>query len=629
MAVASSSSIHFLSLRCRLHWTSSAKFAVVVLSSGFLPLLMLLLLLLLSTRTCWALDTDIPGSASGDLLAIKMSQLSGGESSSYYLRVPEGNMSGIYLLELCPEVIMDEMLLNALTVIMYDKVANGVMHTCQPPRQDDSQLHQDPRRRRRRLFGSLVTPTRPSYIVYITTLCGYNKSTEVDKQNVYELFFGSGDPRGRNISEYYGTCSYGRVRPDPNVIVLVPVEIPCNETLDLPFSFPSGNSFDSRTCNVNNFLKWQYYLDTVAANQGINTRDFNHKVLILPQNATAAHLKDCPPFAGLSSIGWWDRTGSPVNPYGSGVIWLPLESFYHLEFWLHEAGHNLFMAHANIKEGCDPQYAGQCDWTCTMGAQGGQGIRCLNAPHNWQLGWGRPFQWYGANELNYGKYLTVQIPPQMTVPSSSVALSLNGPRSNDVLYLSARINTPPYDLPFEAKYNGVPFLLLHSYSGTGTVAYSQTVLQDSARLRDMVSEPVSGLVAYFAAWSSQEGASVLLCRRLAATERKCGDGLDDDCDFLADEEDPDCIGRGNASGDSGDSGDTGDMGFSTVDTSNPPPPRILNQPSSGGARSPFQRQPPPKSPPPRPPAPSPPSPSPPPPSPPPPRAPSPSPPPLR
>ncbi|GIL55707.1 hypothetical protein Vafri_11231 [Volvox africanus] len=384
MALASRSSVHFLSLRCRLeYWTSSAKLTTVVLSSGFLlPLLLPLLLLVLSTSTCWALDTDIPGSASGDLLAIKMSQLSGGESSSYYLQVPRGSMSGIYLLEFCPDVTIDEMLLNARTVVTYDKVVGGVMHTCQPPRQDDSQPRQA---QRRRLFGSLTTPTKPSYIVYITTLCGYNKSTEVDKQNVYELFFGSGDRRGRNMSEYYGTCSYGRVRPDPNVMVLVPVEIPCNASLDLPFSFPSGNSFDSRTCNVNNFLKWQYYLDTVAAKQGINTRDFNHKVLILPQNATAAHLKDCSPFAGLSSVGWWDRTGSPVNPYGSGVMWLPLESFYNLEFWLHEAGHNLFMAHANIKEGCDPLYAGQCDWTCTMGAQGGQGIRCLNAPHNLQV----------------------------------------------------------------------------------------------------------------------------------------------------------------------------------------------------------------------------------------------------
>ncbi|GIL76781.1 hypothetical protein Vretifemale_6253, partial [Volvox reticuliferus] len=302
-------------------------------------------------------------------------------------------------------------------------------------------------------------------------------------------------------------------------------------------------------------------------------------------------------------------------------------------FWLHEAGHNLLMAHANTKEGCSPMYAGQCDWTCTMGAQRGQGIRCLNAPHNWQLGWGRPFQWYDDSMLRYGKYVTVQIPPQMTTPNSSVVLTLNGPQSNDVLYLSARINTPPYDLPFEAKYNGVPFLLLHSYPGTENMAYSQTVLQDSARLLDVVLEPVSGLVAYFRAWSSQDGASVILCRRLAATERTCGDGLDDDCDFLTDEEDPDCIGRTGAIGDNGNGGDTG---FTEIFSMNPPPPRTFTQPTASGGRSPLLRWPPPKPPPPRPlppsplppspPSPRPPLPSPLPPSPPPP---SPQPPPFK
>ena len=44
-----------------------------------------------------------------------------------------------------------------------------------------------------------------------------------------------------------------------------------------------SNKFDTKSCNNDNLIKWHYYLDTVAADQGIKASDYNHKILLLPK----------------------------------------------------------------------------------------------------------------------------------------------------------------------------------------------------------------------------------------------------------------------------------------------------------------------------------------------------------
>ncbi len=88
-------------------------------------------------------------------------------------------------------------------------------------------------------------------------------------------------------------------------------------------------------------------------------------------------LEGCDGIAGLSTTAsWWIGTGR--NQYGTGLIWLDGNGAQMLPLWLHEAGHNMQMAHANTPGPCQ-----QCDPTCTMGAPtAGQ---CFNAPHTWQV----------------------------------------------------------------------------------------------------------------------------------------------------------------------------------------------------------------------------------------------------
>jgi hypothetical protein len=108
------------------------------------------------------------------------------------------------------------------------------------------------------------------------------------------------------------------------------------------------------------------------------------------QKSTPFDAAGCPPGTGVSTIGPWDRTTTAVNGMGSGLIWLPTESYALLDVWLHEAGHNYGMAHANIPGNCGnimfSMMGDQCDPSCTMGSNSGQGIRCFNAPHNLQVG---------------------------------------------------------------------------------------------------------------------------------------------------------------------------------------------------------------------------------------------------
>ncbi|GIL55710.1 hypothetical protein Vafri_11231, partial [Volvox africanus] len=433
-------------------------------------------------------------------------------------------------------------------------------------------------------------------------------SSSAPPQSIYNLFNGTGY-QGRNVEDFYNTCSYGQISPS-TVDVVGPIEIPCTGNLSLNFAFPSGNTFDTKSCDDDNLLKWQFYLDQLMLSSkkyaGITPTDYNHKIILLPRTFSA-RTRNCNGFAGSASVGPWIRAFSNVNKYGTGLIWWSGDVVNSIEFLFHEVGHTLGMAHADVLGGCD--LGDQCDNTCPMGATGGQGIRCLNAPHMWQLGWGKPKTWL-ERDLRYGMVRKVTVAPQLSDKDTAAALQIG----DNKYFISVRVNTQPYDLPFRSWENS-PYVLLHSYKGSVAAPYARTILLSTTSLKGTNFDLGSGLVVKFDAWDPREGATVLVCRRFNRTETLCGDGLDDDCDFLVDEEDPDCTRRGSAnnSGDSGN-GDSIDVGF--VETRNPPPPRIFSQPILGGARSPSPRPPPPKPPPPRPPAPSPPPPSPPPPSPP-------------
>ncbi|EFJ43809.1 hypothetical protein VOLCADRAFT_95959 [Volvox carteri f. nagariensis] len=397
-------------------------------------------------------------------------------------------------------------------------------------------------------------------------------------KDIYKFCNGTGLIQNRTLDGYYRQCSYGQVALG-NVVVVDNLYIPCYGSLDLPFTFPSGNSFDTKSCNNDNMLKWHYYLDSLMP-ADTPPSDFNHKVMMLPKGLTSKFpakpllikpnllplpllplrlrldlfptggvmltklpglAPGCNGIAGSASIGPWIRQFSDANTWGTGLIWWSADAFGDVELLFHEAGHNMGMAHANVPGGCD--LGDQCDFACPMGGAGGQGVRCLNAPHNWQVGWGRPFLELTDSSLRYGAPMTVAVPQQMSNRDSSIAVALTGMAANQRFYISARINTPPYDLPFFKWQNGRPFVLIHSYAGTAAASYARTVVLGKTEVGETFRDSASGLVVTFNRWDGAVYATVTLCRRMGFTEASCGDGLDDDCDGLPDSLDPDCAGR--------------------------------------------------------------------------------------
>ncbi|GFR51934.1 hypothetical protein Agub_g14455 [Astrephomene gubernaculifera] len=494
-------------------------------------------LIVVLAHGCQGFGTGVDGYgiASGTILMMVPSALNGRLEPSYYLQADDGQ---VYRLTFCSNVTVGDIPANSRASISYRSVKGGVMHSCKPPRLEQP---------RRLLFGDTISsPTKPTFLVFITTMC--NASLDMAAASpaaILDMFAGSGDVSGnRTLAGYYDTCSYHQVSLTSSQVRIVtdthrpgqPIVIPCSGSLQLPFTFSSGNDFDTHSCGHDNLLKWQYYLQTVAAEQGITPTDYHHQVMLLPKGF-ASIVKDCGNIAGTASIGPWFRRSSPNNQWGTGLIWWSGDNFGDLEVLFHEAGHNLGLAHASVSADCGYE---QCDNTCAMGGAGGQGIRCLNAPHMWQLGWGQPSQQLSDSELGYGKQHALLIPPQHNTPRSSVLLTPANMTDNQQLYISARINHPPYDLPFEKALSGRPFVLVHLYNGSASVPYQATYLAATVGLGSNYTDAASGVTVYFMSWNAAVGASVTVCRRKDASEQACGDDLDDDCDLLSDADDPDC-----------------------------------------------------------------------------------------
>ncbi|EFJ52018.1 hypothetical protein VOLCADRAFT_87125 [Volvox carteri f. nagariensis] len=382
-------------------------------------------------------------------------------------------------------------------------------------------------------------------------------------QQVKDLFLtGKWTWRNRYIAEYLRSCSLGGVNllPD-NLKVLGPIVVPCSGALKEPQPFRTGSSFTTSHCTQNdNMKKWHYWLDAWAADQGVNASDYHHRILILPSGFTAK-IAGCGSFSGMATPGRWSLDRTAVNDWGSGLVWWSSDNFADLEVIFHEISHNYGMAHANIPGGCNVGWGDQCDYTCAMGsASTGQGIRCFNAPHNWQVGWGsKPVLQLDGKGLVHGNATTVRIPLQTSNVQSSLIVTGNGLLLGQRLFISARVNTYRYDLPWDFWYDNVPYVLLHTYSGTDAVSYVTTVLVGEIRVGQAWRDRNSSISVRFDSYDRYTGAAVRICSRVADAEQNCGDGLDDDCDFLSDLDDPDCKGR------------NGPRPLSPPRPSNPPP----------------------------------------------------------
>ena len=115
-----------------------------------------------------------------------MAILSSGEDDGtdvmhYYLTV-QGDV--MYRLAFCDDVNTDDLasiLVNSVATVSYTNISEGVMYSCEAPR-----LHE---RNRRLLFGETMTgPSKPTYLVYITTNCDYPQPPATTQQVRFSPF---------------------------------------------------------------------------------------------------------------------------------------------------------------------------------------------------------------------------------------------------------------------------------------------------------------------------------------------------------------------------------------------------------------------------------------------------------
>lgn len=226
----------------------------------------------------------------------------------------------IIAVHLCPELRSSPKLFvppNTRVAVLYESFwpENMTLYICRPP--VPLELVYMTNSGMPRLIFEPKLPERPSFIIFLVTMCDFKEPQATTVDAMYDLF--TGDQLPRTMAGYFDTCSFGQVRIlKSHVKVLGGIQIPCQGTARVPFTFPSGNNFDTTSCMNDNLVKWMYHLDTVASQKfGINALDFNHKVMILPPKFTAT-INGCNGVAGLGSVGPWQRQLSAANTWGTG-----------------------------------------------------------------------------------------------------------------------------------------------------------------------------------------------------------------------------------------------------------------------------------------------------------------------
>ena len=87
----------------------------------------------------------------------------GDPASHFYLHADNHQ---VYRLIFCDDVAREDIVHNSRATVAYRSISGDVMYSCEAPQQ------QDPARR---LLASstIKTPTKPTFLVYTTTMCGY------------------------------------------------------------------------------------------------------------------------------------------------------------------------------------------------------------------------------------------------------------------------------------------------------------------------------------------------------------------------------------------------------------------------------------------------------------------------
>ncbi|KAG2444129.1 hypothetical protein HYH02_009069 [Chlamydomonas schloesseri] len=402
------------------------------------------------------------------------------------------------------------------------------------------------------------------------------------------------------LQRAYQVCSYNKLGfyPDSNMVI-GPVDVPCTGTTTLkgPYDLKNGMG-NKKNLDAEMYGMYELAKDWLKKNGRTDVLArlpyLRRKILVWPWNNVAQTMKN-----GMKPLVDWPGMGSmgcPGNPDPNGIApdcfaWMNNDlssTNLDLQVLFQELGHNIGMTHSARyicdAKGCSVDEYG--DPTCPMGGAGPvsyeKSFTCLAAPQAYKAGWASPLVNLNKNTIAAGSGWTDYTVPSMHSTDTNfirVAIDQTGINSADrlkperALYISYRVAQPlgAYDSGLPKELNARVWI--HEYNETANgvsadpkkwpVLFNMLDLPVMDPKTKKVGPPiVPGWVVLpkavfpsaFGAGDSltvwlksktNTSATVSLCRATDAneTEETCYNGLDDDCDGLPDDVDPDCGGE--------------------------------------------------------------------------------------
>jgi hypothetical protein len=215
-------------------------------------------------------------------------------------------------------------------------------------------------------------------------------------------------------------------------------------------------------------------------------------------------------------------------------IWVRENRWDYLNTLFHEFGHTMYAVHSSVKDGWE---YGDC--SCTMGCASRP--TCFNSPQSVRQGWSTTVAEHDAENTVVGKWYrytissleksernTVVIYPDWVLDRSLPAVYLSM-RSSDTLFTKSiepkyldnlAVHTSPYGVDDIFRTDIEPFYGLH-------VGESHQYSDSNITIK------VEGI-------NGNNAVTFSFCRHSQAFETNCSNDADDDCNGLADSDDPNC-----------------------------------------------------------------------------------------